>query len=62
MRDVLYSIYGLKFRTLQVRENEFSLRKWSGGTAQLPTVEGTLITGAGHVKYCWQVAKQLILS
>jgi len=27
---------------LQVRENEISLRKWSDGTAQLRTLEGTL--------------------
>ena len=27
---------------LQVRENEILLRKWSGGTAQLRTLEGTL--------------------
>jgi len=26
----------------QVRENEISLRKWCGGTAQLRTLEGTL--------------------
>jgi len=25
-----------------MRENEISLRKWSGGTAQLLTIEGTL--------------------
>ena len=36
---------------LQVRYNEISLRQWSGGTAQLRTLEGTLV-----VKYalCWQ--------
>ena len=27
---------------LQVRENEILLRKWSGGSAQLRTLEGTL--------------------
>jgi len=27
---------------LQVHENEISLHKWSGGTAQLRTLEGTL--------------------
>jgi len=27
----------------QVRENEISLRKWSGGTAQLRTLGGPLI-------------------
>jgi len=26
---------------LQVHENEISLRKWSGGTGQLRTLEGT---------------------
>jgi len=30
----------------QERENEVSLRKWSGGTAQLRTLEGTLPTTA----------------
>jgi len=28
---------------LEVRENETSLRKWSGGAAQLRTLEGTLV-------------------
>jgi len=28
---------------LQVRENEISLRKWTGGTAQLRTLEGTVL-------------------
>jgi len=28
---------------LQVRENEISLRKWPGGTAQLRTLEATLV-------------------
>jgi len=37
----------IKFGMLQVRENEISLRKWAGGTAQLRTLEGTLI----DVKY-----------
>jgi len=27
--------FAVKFRFLRVRENEISLRKWSGGTAQL---------------------------
>jgi len=27
---------------LQVRKNDISLRKWSGGTPQLRTFEGTL--------------------
>jgi len=30
-------IQDVKFGMLQVRENEISLRKWSGGTAQLRT-------------------------
>jgi len=30
------------FVMLQVRENEISLRKWSDGTAQFRTLEGTL--------------------
>jgi len=28
----------------QVRENEISLRKWSGGSAHLRTLEGTMLT------------------
>jgi len=28
-------VYDIKFEMLQVRQNEISLRKWSGGTAQL---------------------------
>jgi len=28
-------VYDIKFGMLQVRENEISLRKWSGGIAQL---------------------------
>jgi len=38
-----FHICDIKFEMLQVRENEISLRKWSGGTAQLRTVEGTLL-------------------
>jgi len=30
---------------LEVHENEIALRKFSGGTAQLRTLEGTLIHG-----------------
>ena len=41
-------IYDIGFRMLQVRENEISLRKWSGGTAQLLTLEGTLMSTAKH--------------
>jgi len=32
---------------LQVRENEISLRKWSGGTAHFRTLEGILV----HILY-----------
>jgi len=32
----------IRFGMLQVRENEISLRKCSGGAAQLRTLEGTL--------------------
>jgi len=32
-------IYDVKFGMLQARENEISLRKWSGGTAQLRASE-----------------------
>jgi len=32
----------IKFGMLQVRENEILLRKWTGGTAQLPSSQGTL--------------------
>jgi len=35
-------IYDIKIAMLQVRETEISLRNWSGGTAHLRTVEGTL--------------------
>jgi len=34
--------YRIKFRNLDVRENETALRKLSGGTAQLCTLEGSL--------------------
>jgi len=33
----------MKFGMLQARENEISLRKWSGGIAQLRSLEGTLL-------------------
>jgi len=36
---------------LQVRENEISLRKWSGGTAHLRTLEKTLVAKNA---LCWQ--------
>ena len=35
-----------KFGMLQEHENEVSLRKWSGGTAHLRTLEGTLPKGS----------------
>jgi len=34
---------GLNLESLQAGENEISLRKWSGGTAQLRILEGALI-------------------
>jgi len=37
-------IHDIKFGMLQVRNNEISLRKCSGGSAQLRTLEGTLVT------------------
>jgi len=37
-------IYDIIFGILQVRKNEISLRKYSGGTAHLRTLEGTLVT------------------
>jgi len=36
---------------LQVRKNEISLRQWSGGSAQLRTLEGTLVA---KFVLCWQ--------
>jgi len=36
------TLYIFKFGMLQVRENEISPRKWSGGTAQLRSLKGTL--------------------
>ena len=36
-------VYDIKFWMLQVRNNEISLRKWSGGSAQLRTLEETLV-------------------
>jgi len=37
-------IYEIKFGMLQVRKNEISLRKCSGSSANLRTLEGTLVT------------------
>jgi len=36
-------IHRIKFRMLEVRENEIALRKLCGGAAQLRTLEGTLV-------------------
>ena len=41
-------IYDIKFRMLQVRENEISLRKWSDGNPHLRTVKGTLVGMTWH--------------
>jgi len=38
----MWHIYNIKLGMLEMRENEISLRKWSSGTAQLRTVEGTV--------------------
>jgi len=37
-------VYDIKFGMLQVRKNEISLRKCSGGSTQLCTLEGILVT------------------
>jgi len=44
-------IFYFKILNLGVRENEISLPKWSGGTAQLRTWEGTLFTAAFSVSF-----------
>jgi len=36
-------VYGIKYEMLQVRGNEFSLRKQSGSTARLRTLQETLV-------------------
>jgi len=36
------SFHDIKFGMLQVREDEISLHKWSGGTAQLRNSEGAV--------------------
>jgi len=41
-------IQDIKFFMLQVCDNEISLREWSGGTAQLRTLEETLALDSGH--------------
>jgi len=45
-------ICDIKFETLQVRENEILLRKWSGGIAQLRTLEVTLLI-------CQQISRHI---
>ena len=55
-----YAIYicDVKFEMLQVRENEISQRKWSGGgTAQLRALEGTL--PAIHLCILWRHYRSL---
>jgi len=42
-------VYRMKFRMLEVHENEIALRKLSAGIAQLRTLEGTLLTSLA----CW---------
>jgi len=37
-------IHDIKFGMLQARRNEISLRKCSGSSAHLRTIEGTLVT------------------
>jgi len=39
------------FGMLQMRESEISLPKWSGGTAHLCNLEGTLVSKNA---LCWQ--------
>jgi len=36
---------------LQVRKNEISLQQWSGGAAQLRTLEGTLVLLHANANY-----------
>jgi len=47
----IYILYDITFGMLQGRENDISLRKWSGGTAQLRTLEGTLVDGVGGIGF-----------
>jgi len=44
-------MYDMKFEMLQVHENEISLRKWSGGAAQLRILEGTLVVSLTGVTF-----------
>jgi len=41
--------YRIKFKMLEVCKNEIALRKLSGGTAQLRTLEATLIASTQHM-------------
>ena len=43
--EAMQYIYDIKSELLLVRKNDFSLHKWSVGTAHLRTVEGTLLLG-----------------
>jgi len=42
------------FGMLQVCRNEISLRQWSGGSAQLRTLEGTLVLLHANYTLFWQ--------
>jgi len=44
-------MYDMKFEMLQVHESEISLRKWSGGSAQLRISEGTLVASLTDVTF-----------
>jgi len=48
-------IYDIRSGLLLVRENEFSLHKWSVGTGHLRTLEGTLPLGVAtrRLKTAW---------
>ena len=61
-KRVMRHIYDIKFGMLQVRKNEISLQKCSGGSAQLRTLKETLITresarfdrpGVGNLRPEW---------
>jgi len=39
-------LYDIKFGMLQVRKNDISLRKFSGSSAHLRTLEATLVTNS----------------
>jgi len=45
-------IYDIKFGMLQVRENEMLLRNWSGGTAHMRTLEGSLCGIYSGIAWC----------